>query len=220
MNSLRNELLKIHFTAPGIAGSGGGPGTNCLDIDKDNTDTETFLNSPTRFNKYHISQLYRLQKEKEKHMSYTFIKRLSDSALNDELNAAGVSEMLSEELKSALQEQIAQDRQENAKAAAREIIQVIRQSDEAITNHVLAIRELNRVIAQHKAKIEALNRARAYGSETQNFLPLAALTCKHEQLHELRQAVQTSEELFVPASFKPKNIVKVQVPKGTKKTAK
>jgi len=155
-------------------------------------------------------------------MSYTFIKRLADNSLSAELNAAGVAEMLSDDLKEALKEQIDEERSANVKAAAREIIEIIRKSEEHITAHVLSIRDLNRLIATHKAKIEELNRARAYGSETQNFLPLATLVVSgfSEQM-ELASGIEDEAQLRVPADFKPKAIVKVQVPKkATRKTGK
>ena len=81
-----------------------------------------------------------------------------------------------EELRNALQEQRAEERKEGVKKAAKLLLNILNGSDSEIQKQIEFLRAARRAEAQAKARIEQVKRARAYAEETNNYLPLAALT--------------------------------------------
>lgn len=102
------------------------------------------------------------------------------------------------ELAQALRDIQQNERQERTRAAAQEIQNLIRRSESAIVNSVNQLRDLRAEevkLRQHLANIE---RARQYGYETMNFLPLVGLLTGKATGHA------------VPADWKPKTPIQRQ----------
>ncbi len=82
-------------------------------------------------------------------------------------------DQLPSELQAALQEEQTEERKQAAKRAAREVMDLLKQSDNTSAALVTDIRRMRKAIDSHKANLERLNRTKAYGLKTNNFLPLA-----------------------------------------------
>ena len=95
------------------------------------------------------------------------------------------------EIAAAMAEVMNADRKERVKAAAGEIIKLLRAADEAVNDGVSKIRGARAIERATKAKLDRISLARAYGVETNNMLPLLS-------------ALTGSEEHVVPASYKAK----------------
>lgn len=101
-------------------------------------------------------------------------KHIVDLAKNvnkspDEFNTAN----LSEEIKQALTEVMAEEKAVTVKAAAREIINIINESLTKESKIVEEIRALRRKEAELKVALAKINKAREYAVVTNNYIPLA-----------------------------------------------
>lgn len=105
----------------------------------------------------------------------TVLFALANALSKDDLGDDNMASM-PEDIKQALATLRAEERAESAKKAARLIVEVYKGCDEQIKINVDMIRRARRAEAAAKAKIEKLNRAKAYGEETNNYLPLATET--------------------------------------------
>jgi hypothetical protein len=124
------------------------------------------------------------------------IIRLADSQLNKQIEDFGG---LSLDIKDALADLQAQERKESAQAAAKEIVEVLKLANSQIEYQVGFIREARRQEEAAKKKIEAVNRAKAYGLETNNFVPLGVVvgTVYPHQVHN-------KDLIEVPKDWAPK----------------
>lgn len=95
------------------------------------------------------------------------------------------------EIASAMAEVFANDRKERVKAAAGEIIKLLRVADSVVADNVTSIRNARLIERRAKAKLDRIALARTYGIETNNMLPLVS-------------ALSDDENHVVPSSYKPK----------------
>lgn len=135
------------------------------------------------------------QKKETSTMSNAII-RLADSQLNKQIEDFGG---LSLDIKDALADLQAQERKESAQAAAKEIVDVLKLSNIQIEYQVGFIRDARRQEEAAKKKIEAVNRAKAYGLETNNFIPLGILVGEIYPHH-----VHNKDLIEVPKDWQPK----------------
>lgn len=124
------------------------------------------------------------------------IIRLADSQLNKHIEDFGG---LSLDIKDALAELQIKERKESAQAAAREIVDLLKASENSIEHYVREIRSARRMEEAAKKSIEEFNRAKTYGLETNNFIPLGLLT-GHVYLHQ----VDNKDLMKIPEGWKPK----------------
>lgn len=97
------------------------------------------------------------------------------------------------ELAQALKEIQQQERIEKTKASARELQKVVQLAGDTTVSMVHELRDLKNREAQVRAELKAISRARDFGYETMNFLPLVALLTGH------------GRENKVPEGWEPKN---------------
>ncbi len=116
-----------------------------------------------------------------------------------------------EELRAALKEQQAEERKENVKKAAKLLLNILNGSDSLISKEVEVIRAARLKEAQAKQRIDQIKRARAYAEETNNYLPLAALTGLLMSSKDIDPS-----KLMVPFNWTPK----VEKPTAKKVAAK
>ena len=124
------------------------------------------------------------------------IIRLADSQLNKQIEDFGG---LSLDIRGALTELQDAERKESAKAAAKEVMAFLQNTNGAIEFQVKEIRRARRLEETAKKSIEQLTRAKAYGLETNNFIPLGILL---GQIGEY--SVENKDLLKVPADWQPK----------------
>lgn len=122
--------------------------------------------------------------------------KLADKSYAEEVASHGGS--LPTLLQEALQEQLKAREKDAANQAASEIIALLGNAEQAVETQVKSIRRSRELIAQSKAQLEKIARAKAYGLETSNFLPL---------VHALGLSYHTQENfdaklLEVPADWK------------------
>jgi hypothetical protein len=117
------------------------------------------------------------QKGRETSIMSNAIIRLADSQFNKEVVELGGSNIgLSSDLKEALAELQEKDRKESAKAAATEVMNLLKLAEGHIERKVEVIQNARRQEALAKKEILDFQKARAYGLATNNFVPLAVLT--------------------------------------------
>ena len=78
-------------------------------------------------------------------------------------------------LQEVLKRKLKDQEEKRLEDAADSIVLILNQTDEAIAQRVARIRELRRNVEHTKAEIGRIDRAKAFGMETQNFVPLAAM---------------------------------------------
>lgn len=78
-------------------------------------------------------------------------------------------------LREAIEDQRKQESKEAMQKAAKLILQIYKDTDEAIRGDVQAIRNARLMEQQAKERITKINRAKAYAEATNNYLPLASL---------------------------------------------
>lgn len=108
-------------------------------------------------------------------ININLIGQLADKQLNQELAEAGISNFLPAEMKAALEEELALERENATRNAAREIYNLLKAAESVQVQHLGTVREARRLERQAKNALVQINRAKEYGLETQNFLPLLAL---------------------------------------------
>lgn len=113
-------------------------------------------------------------------MSYENIQantliKLADSHLNKEIAENGGEELLPAVIRDKMKIIIKKRQEESAEAAAESVVGLSEAANGAIGSLVEGIREHRAMIAKQKATIAKINRARVYGYETLNFIPLMKL---------------------------------------------
>lgn len=96
--------------------------------------------------------------------------KLADKSYAEEVASHGGS--LPKLLQEALQEQLRDREKAAANAAASEIIALLGNAEQIVENEVKSIRRSRELIAQSKDRLSKIARAKAYGLESSNFLPL------------------------------------------------
>jgi hypothetical protein len=137
------------------------------------------------------------------------IIRLADSQLNKEMEEFG---SLQPDIQEALVEMQEEAKKTAAKSAAAEVMKLLEQSNKSIETFVTGIRTLRKQIDNNKAAIETWARAKGYGLETSNFIPLAILA---GQIHV--SAVENQDLTKVPEGWKP--AIKAETPTPEDKSA-
>ena len=100
------------------------------------------------------------------------LARMADPKLESAYAKAGMASLPANVMQ-ALEVKLEKKREEAAGAAAEEIIKLYEASDNIIESQVNMLRELRARIKQAKKQLEKIGKAKAYGAETGNFLPLA-----------------------------------------------
>jgi vacuolar-type H+-ATPase subunit I/STV1 len=77
-------------------------------------------------------------------------------------------------LQEVLKRKLKEQEEKRLEDAADSIVLILSQTDDAIAARVDRIRELRRSVERLKAEIGEIERTKAFGMETQNFVPLAA----------------------------------------------
>lgn len=101
--------------------------------------------------------------------------KLASKEVEKEAQLFGAFGVADEAVKTALAELQAEQNTATAKAAAGEIMEVIKGFDTAVTARVTNIRSYRQAIEAEKATLEKLNRAKTYAIETGNYLPLGIM---------------------------------------------
>lgn len=125
-------------------------------------------------------------------------------AATDEFSGNDDFTALPEEIKAALQEQIADAKKDAAKVAAREIMALFAVAKATADQQVTLIRAARRQEREAKANLDLLATAKAYALETGNYFPLMALTDSSVR-HELRHVDGGDKLMTVPEGWKPKS---------------
>lgn len=116
-------------------------------------------------------------------------------------------------LREAIEDQRKQESKEAMQKAAKLILQIYKDTDEAIRGDVQAIRNARLMEQQAKERIADINRAKAYAEATNNYLPLASL------LGGLQVGSNVdNSKLIVPEDWVASE-EKVDAPVAAKKTA-
>jgi hypothetical protein len=134
-------------------------------------------------------------KKEETTMSNAII-RLADSQFTKEVADFGG---LNIDLREALQDMQATQKKEAAIAAAKEVMGVLNAAETVIEDNVGNIRSARSIVENSKARIASINRAKAYGLETNNFVPLGILIGSIYEHH-----VENKELTKVPSDWAPK----------------
>lgn len=119
---------------------------------------------------------------------------------NDEFDTMFESTIENSELAAALRESSEQDRKTKLTAAAVEIRKAIFAAEETIKSKVIGVREARCAERRLLAQIADIERAKAYGLETMNFVPLLALVSGSKLLYGNPASV-------IPADWKPKTVI-------------
>ena len=134
--------------------------------------------------------------KKETSIMSNAIIRLADSQLNKQIEDFGG---LSLDIRGALNELQDAERKESAKQAAQEIVSLLKVASASVEFQVKEIRRARRLEESAKKSIAELARAKAYGLETNNFIPLGVLLG-----HVYEHNVENKDLLKVPADWQPK----------------
>ena len=108
----------------------------------------------------------------KQHINCTAILNFANAQVTDEFSKY---EQLPENLQEVLRRK-AKERQDNAaEEAAESILNLCDAAQTYVTRSVAEIREARKFISKAKTDIEQVERARAFGLETNNFIPLIRL---------------------------------------------
>lgn len=135
-------------------------------------------------------------KKEEETMSNTAIIRLADSQLNKEIEDFGG---LSLDIREALTNLQAEERKQSAQDAAKVVMQYLKDASDRIEDNVDSIRSARRQEEAAKKSIDRINRAKAYGLETNNFVPLGVMLGR---IYE--HNVDNKDLLKIPEGWEPK----------------
>lgn len=140
---------------------------------------------------------------KEKSMSKAIIN-LADSNLSKELEQFG---LLQPDVQAALAEAQAEARKTSAKAAATEIMHLLKTHDTLVEHHVQEIRRARQMEKDAKEAIAKLNKARDYGLATSNFVPLGLETSQiwASDLTQDQQHLKQIDESKIQAKAEPES---------------
>jgi hypothetical protein len=101
------------------------------------------------------------------------IIRLADSQLNKELEEFGA---LPIDIRTALVDLQAKAKKEAAEGAAAEVMKLLGVAGKVVESKVASVRAYRKIVEATKEELAVIGRAKAYGLETSNFIPLAILT--------------------------------------------
>lgn len=103
-------------------------------------------------------------------------------------------------LKDAIQEALKNERKLQLESAANSIISLLRKADEATEQRVSQLRAIRKSEQDKLAELKKVSLARAYGKETNNWIPLCRLVLPYSQWPEV-----TNEDIVreVPKDWKP-----------------
>lgn len=130
----------------------------------------------------------------------TLLKLVNSSV--DEYSSTMV-DALPEDIRAALVEAQADERKNVAKAAAAEIINLMKAVDVRTESHVESIRSARRREAEAKANLSELSTAKAYALETNNWFPVMTLlgNISPSDCFSLKAK---GVQVFVPEGWQPK----------------
>ena len=111
---------------------------------------------------------------KEKQMSRFNVETLMALANIQNDDEFAKYDALPANLQEVLKRKLKEQEEKRLEDAADSIVLILSQTDDAIAARVDRIRELRRSVERLKAEIGEIERAKAFGMETQNFVPLAA----------------------------------------------
>lgn len=123
-------------------------------------------------------------------------------AATDEFSGNDDFTALPEEIKAALQEQIADAKKDAAKIAAREIMTLFGETKQETEKQVDIIRQSRRNEKEALAQLAKINRAKTYALISGNYFPLMALTNPAVK-YELRHTEGGDKLIEVPDSWQP-----------------
>lgn len=127
------------------------------------------------------------------------LEQLANADLKAELQQNGITGVGDTEFALALREQILQEKKDAAKNAAKEVLVLLKNTEQRITEEVETLREMRARVAWQMSRIKKLNEARDYGMETNNFLPLAMFASPDLSLKKL---LHSTEMYAVPKDWK------------------
>lgn len=110
-----------------------------------------------------------------------------------------------EKIKAALAARLLTRETEAAENAVDRIMELIDRSDAVVAGSVTLIRKHRVQIAIVKHSLDDIARARAYGEETNNFIPLDILL--NANAYEYESSLEDKSLMTVPADFKAKTKV-------------
>ena len=117
---------------------------------------------------------FHLNKPEEKQMSRFNVETLMALANIKTDDEFAKYDALPSNLQEVLKRKLKDQEEKRLEDAADSIVLILNQTDDAIAVRVERIRELRRNVERMKAEIGEIDRAKAFGMETQNFVPLAA----------------------------------------------
>lgn len=134
------------------------------------------------------------------HSTYEVLVALAGAGPKDEFSElTGISD----ELKNALEEQIAADRKTQLAGAAKTIINVINAAKECVETSVKNIRAARIIEANEKAYLKELEIAKAYGAASGNYIPLLRIVAYPRSGVSAMRYLKEDESLYVvPEEFK------------------
>lgn len=137
------------------------------------------------------------QIEKETTMSVNtrVLARMADKKYEEDLVKAGAAG-LPPNILEALKKKQVEKQEAAAAAAADEIMALLDLQERHIDFHVNKVRDARKVVEQSKKVLDGIARAKAYGVETGNFLPLALMLDEYVP-GELRELAK------IPADWSP-----------------
>ena len=138
----------------------------------------------------------------EKDMTVKSLLDLANVKANDDLTNFGSK--LPANIRKALEEELADEADVAARSAAKEIVNLLKASEVIADSEVVNIRSLRRRAKVKKANLVQLERAKQYGLETNNFIPLALL-CGAATIFEVTHNMEGKAEqlLNIPKDWEP-----------------
>lgn len=134
------------------------------------------------------------------------IIRLADTQLNQDVEDFGGVKI---DLKEALVQLQAQEKDEATLAAAKDVLSIIKAANVNIEDAVARIRSYQTSIKATKDGIRQLNRAKAYGIATSNFVPLAIHIGALKEYEVDNKELLVIDDSLLPANWDKKPEVKV-----------
>ena len=133
----------------------------------------------------------------------TIIKLATRAATIAEDKEFGLDSM-SSEIGAALKEAFADERKATVKAAALQIVQIVKYANNVEQDLVNSIRHSRAMIARNKETLAKIKEAKAYGAATDNYIPLCSVS-----------------GIKLPGTYEVINLVKMNpIPATRKSTAK
>lgn len=119
-----------------------------------------------------IKSFYYTHSLKKESINMNAIIRLADSQLNKDMEEFGA---LPIDIRTALVTMQEEAKKNAATSAAKEVMQLLENTNKQVEVKVTSIRSYRKLIDSTKTELETIARAKAYGLETSNFIPLSIL---------------------------------------------